>query len=125
MDFRDTADEAAFREEVRAWLAEHFVGEFLELAGRGDPSDEDNYDLRVEWERVLGADRWVGMSWPVEYGGRALEFSQQVIFNVFHGALGQLFDRFGWAACVGGIGVSLGVAAVLALRLRLPAEAAA
>jgi len=39
--------------------------------------------------------------------------------------LGQLFDRFGWAACVGGIGVSLGVAAVLALRLRLPAEAAA
>ena len=39
--------------------------------------------------------------------------------------LGQLFDRIGWTACVAGIGVSLGVAAVLALRLRLPAEAAA
>ena len=81
MDFRDTPDEAAFRDEVRTWLAEHFVGEFRELAGHGDPSDEDNFDLRIAWERVLGADRWVGMSWPVEYGGRALDFSQQVIFN--------------------------------------------
>jgi predicted MFS family arabinose efflux permease len=32
--------------------------------------------------------------------------------------LGQLFDRFGWTACVAGIGLSLGVAAVLATRLR-------
>jgi MFS transporter, YNFM family, putative membrane transport protein len=31
--------------------------------------------------------------------------------------LGQLFDRIGWPACVGGITLSLGVAAVLALRM--------
>jgi predicted MFS family arabinose efflux permease len=31
--------------------------------------------------------------------------------------LGQLFDRFGWAACVAGIGVALGMAALLAFRL--------
>jgi len=35
--------------------------------------------------------------------------------------LGQLFDRFGWAACVAGIGLSLIVAAVLAVRLKMPA----
>jgi len=81
MDFRDTPAEAEFRDEVRTWLAEHLVGEFLDIGGRGGPADEDNYDLRIEWERVLGADRWVGMSWPTEYGGRALDFSQQVIFN--------------------------------------------
>jgi MFS transporter, YNFM family, putative membrane transport protein len=34
--------------------------------------------------------------------------------------LGQLFDRFGWGACVAGIGVSLLVAALLALFLRTP-----
>jgi predicted MFS family arabinose efflux permease len=34
--------------------------------------------------------------------------------------LGQLFDRLGWGACVAGIGVSLAVAALLAVRLRLP-----
>jgi MFS transporter, YNFM family, putative membrane transport protein len=31
--------------------------------------------------------------------------------------LGQIFDRIGWPACVGGIMMSLGAAAVLALRL--------
>jgi YNFM family putative membrane transporter len=32
--------------------------------------------------------------------------------------LGQLFDRLGWAACVAGIGVSLVVAALLAVQLK-------
>jgi MFS transporter, YNFM family, putative membrane transport protein len=31
--------------------------------------------------------------------------------------LGQVFDRFGWGACVAGIGAALGVAALLAIRL--------
>ena len=35
--------------------------------------------------------------------------------------LGQIFDHFGWAACVAGIGVSLIVAAALAVRLKMPA----
>src|SRR5438876_9910428 len=35
--------------------------------------------------------------------------------------LGQLFDRFGWAACVGGIGAALGLAALLAFRMKMPA----
>src|SRR6266849_2570189 len=34
--------------------------------------------------------------------------------------LGQLFDRFGWTACVAGVGATLLVAGVLATRLRLP-----
>jgi predicted MFS family arabinose efflux permease len=39
--------------------------------------------------------------------------------------LGQLFDRFGWAACVAGVGAALAVAAALAFRLKLPGPAAA
>ena len=35
--------------------------------------------------------------------------------------LGQIFDHFGWAACVAGIGLSLAVAAVLAIRLKMSA----
>ena len=31
MDFLDTPAEAAFRDEVRTWLAEHLVGEFAEI----------------------------------------------------------------------------------------------
>jgi predicted MFS family arabinose efflux permease len=39
--------------------------------------------------------------------------------------LGQVFDHLGWAACVVGIGVSLLVAGLLALRLTAPAPAGA
>lgn len=33
--------------------------------------------------------------------------------------LGQLFERFGWPACVAGVGISLVAAAALARRLRM------
>jgi alkylation response protein AidB-like acyl-CoA dehydrogenase len=81
MDFRDSPAEAAFRAEVRAWLAEHLTGEFAALGPVGGPADEEGWDVRLEWEKVLGRDRWVGLSWPPEYGGRAADLAQQIIFN--------------------------------------------
>ena len=35
--------------------------------------------------------------------------------------LGQFFDRWGWAACVAGVGAALAAAALLAVRLKAPA----
>lgn len=35
--------------------------------------------------------------------------------------LGQIFDRFGWGACVAGVGAALALAAVLARNLKAPA----
>jgi predicted MFS family arabinose efflux permease len=37
--------------------------------------------------------------------------------------LGQLFDRFGWTACVAGVGASLAIAALLTARLTLTRSA--
>lgn len=37
-------------------------------------------------------------------------------------ALGQLFDRFGWTACVAGVGAALLMTGVLTARLRFPPE---
>ena len=56
-------------------------GEFAALGPGGGPADETGWDLRIEWERLLGADRWVGLSWPEEYGGRDAGIVEQVIFN--------------------------------------------
>jgi alkylation response protein AidB-like acyl-CoA dehydrogenase len=81
MDFTDTPEEAAFRAEVREWLAEHLKGEFAALGGKGGPADEAGWDVRVEWERLLGKDRWLGLSWPEEHGGRGATFAEQVIFS--------------------------------------------
>ena len=81
MDFADTPDEAAFRAEVRAWLAEHLVGEFAALGPGGGPADETGWDSRLEWEKILGEDRWVGLTWPEEFGGRGANLSEQIIFS--------------------------------------------
>jgi alkylation response protein AidB-like acyl-CoA dehydrogenase len=81
MDFRDSPEEAAFRAEVRAWLAEHLTGDFAALGSVGGPADEQGWDVRLEWERVLGRDRWVGVSWPQEYGGRGAGVAQQIVFD--------------------------------------------
>jgi alkylation response protein AidB-like acyl-CoA dehydrogenase len=74
-------DDVAFRDEVRAWLDTHVVGEFASLKGRGGPGDEEvGFEIRVEWERVLGKHGWIGLGWPVEHGGRGASVSQQIIW---------------------------------------------
>jgi alkylation response protein AidB-like acyl-CoA dehydrogenase len=82
MDLRDRPEDEAFRREVRAWLADHVVGEFAALGGRGGSGDETfGFEVRLEWERVLAADGWTGIGWPTEYGGRGASIADQVIFN--------------------------------------------
>jgi alkylation response protein AidB-like acyl-CoA dehydrogenase len=82
MDLRDRPEDRAFREEVRSWLADRVVGEFAALRGRGGSGDETfAFDTRLLWEKVLAADGWIGIGWPVGFGGRGLSVTQQVIFN--------------------------------------------
>jgi alkylation response protein AidB-like acyl-CoA dehydrogenase len=81
MEFHDSPAEAAFRDEIRTWLEEHLTAEFAAIGGQGGPADETSWDIRVEWEKLLGKDRWLGLAWPTEYGGRGASFAEQVIFN--------------------------------------------
>lgn len=72
---------ADFRDEVRTWLAEHLVGEFAAHKGVGSPTDDTAWDLRVEWERELSSGGWLGLTWPVEYGGRGLGLAEEIVFE--------------------------------------------
>ena len=77
VDFRDTPEQAAFREEVRTWLGEHVPAE---LQGhRGGAARFDGPEVRA-WSRTLHAGGWVGISWPVAYGGRGLSPGFQAIY---------------------------------------------
>jgi alkylation response protein AidB-like acyl-CoA dehydrogenase len=85
MDFRDTPEEAEFRAEVRAWLAEHLPDGWR---GQPHPRPEDGPEQRKEieslrrwWQRELFDGGWAGLSWPAEYGGRGASYVEQVIFN--------------------------------------------
>ena len=101
MDFRDSPDEAAFRAEVRGWLDEHLTGRYAPLRSVTGPADEDNWDLRVEWERLLGADRWVGLSWPQAYGGRGADVAapDRVQRGVREGLSGRRASRSSAKSC--------------------------
>ena len=75
------ADDDEFRALVREWLRANVTGEFAALRGRGGPGDEDiGFDVRVEWEKVLGAAGWIGLGWPREFGGRGATVDQQIIW---------------------------------------------
>ena len=62
MDLRDSPDEAAFREEVRAWLQENQPA--------GDPR---------EWSRKMYDAGYAGLTWPEEYGGHGAPYNHQAI----------------------------------------------
>jgi alkylation response protein AidB-like acyl-CoA dehydrogenase len=81
MDLRFTPEDEEFRAEVRDWLVANLTGELAELEGAGGPGREhEGLELRMEWERMLGAAGWIGLGIPGEYGGRGASLIQQVIF---------------------------------------------
>ena len=82
MDLTDTAEDRAFRTEVRTWLADNLTGEFAALKGKGGSGrDDEAHDERLAWDRHMAAHGWTCIGWPVEHGGRGLALDQQVIFH--------------------------------------------
>ncbi|MFV2176645.1 acyl-CoA dehydrogenase family protein [Actinomadura sp. LOL_016] len=92
----DFGPEAAdFREEVRTWLAEHLVGEFAEYRGVGGPTDEEAWEVRLAWDRELSAGGWLGLGWPVEYGGRGLGLLEEIVFEYEYARAGAPYRATG------------------------------
>lgn len=77
MDFRDTSEEAAFRQELRSWLTANLPPDWAEgtpQRGRGD------FERLREWGGRLYAAGYVGLTWPAAYGGRGLPPTYQAIY---------------------------------------------
>lgn len=79
MDFDDTPEERAVREQARKFLDEHATRlDPNELAGmrthRARTEDEDMALLEEgrAWQRVKAAGGWAAPHWPERHGGRAL-----------------------------------------------------
>ena len=82
VDFNDTAEEAAFRAEVREFLEAEY--EPLRAGIRKEARASDGFELtptRRTWFRTLSDRGWVAPAWPEEYGGAGLPVKQQFIFN--------------------------------------------
>ena len=70
MDFDFTSEEQAFRAEVREFLAENLP-----------PRAERGRGFMGEWLKKVRGKRWVGFSWPEEYGGGAGSLTEQAILK--------------------------------------------
>jgi alkylation response protein AidB-like acyl-CoA dehydrogenase len=84
MDFRFSAEDEAFRQELRAWLQKNRP---TQNSADDDHTDfmhegsKDDWQRRLNWHRRMHAGGWVGISWPKEYGGRGATLTQQLIYN--------------------------------------------
>lgn len=82
MESADSRDDAEFRAEVREWLEKNLTGKFSKLRGLGGAGREhEAFEERLAWNQHMAAEGWSCIGWPVEYGGRGLSMSQQIIFH--------------------------------------------
>jgi alkylation response protein AidB-like acyl-CoA dehydrogenase len=67
VDLTFSAEQEAWREEVRAFLAAELPPDFDWDSEYNE--DEEGWDFAIEFTRRLGAKGWIGLTWPEEYGG--------------------------------------------------------
>lgn len=80
MRWRDTAEEAAFRSEVREFIAAECVPHSGLLTT--DPlRDVFAIETSREWVAALASKRWLAPAWPREYGGGGLSVVDQYILS--------------------------------------------
>jgi alkylation response protein AidB-like acyl-CoA dehydrogenase len=76
VDLAFSAAERALADEAREWLVAHFV------APPAFASFDDEVAWGRQWQAKLAEARWVGIAWPVEYGGRAATPLEVALVNV-------------------------------------------
>jgi alkylation response protein AidB-like acyl-CoA dehydrogenase len=79
MDFRFTADEEAFRREVRQWLEQEIPQRWIELDPGIWEETEESWGLAREFQRRLGQKGWLAPAYPREYGGLELSHMKRLI----------------------------------------------
>tara|TARA_R110002049_G_scaffold79383_2_gene202231 strand:+ start:488 stop:1651 length:1164 start_codon:yes stop_codon:yes gene_type:complete len=86
LDF--TAQQLAFRDRVRDWLADNVPRQ----ARPADGAEGREFDLA--WQRTLYAGGWAGINWPTAYGGQGLDTFQQLIFLMEYTRCGAPGDHY-------------------------------
>ncbi len=99
MDLGFTADEEAFRREVRDWL-DHNLPEEWRHKGVGGYREEEETDLQRQWQRRLHEAGWLKLAWPKAAGGREATPVMQAIYQ-------EEMAKAGAPIILGRLGVSL------------------
>lgn len=76
MNLSFTEQQQAFREEVRAWLAQHVPAEPLQSFDTAE-----GFRQHRDWEATLNEGRWGMVTWPEALGGRGCDLIEWLIFE--------------------------------------------
>lgn len=68
-----------FRADAERWLAANVSERWRQ--NRGALDEEEETQLRAEWDRKLYEGGYAGLSLPVEYGGQGLGLAEEVVFG--------------------------------------------
>ncbi|HVD00661.1 MAG TPA: acyl-CoA dehydrogenase family protein [Candidatus Dormibacteraeota bacterium] len=77
MDFDLTPDEQKFKDEATAWLRANKP----ELTDGDENAGRAWIDQRRAWQKKMFKAGYVGLNWPVEYGGKGADLMQQLLFS--------------------------------------------
>ena len=80
MDLAFSAEDIAFRDEVRRFIAESFDEDLRTKLAQSKNGYLDR-DGQLKWQRALYKKGWAAPNWPVEYGGPGWTPSQKYIFD--------------------------------------------
>jgi len=78
MDLNFTADELAFRAEIRQWVAEHLP---KDISAKVHEALRLSKDDMQRWAKILGARGWLGWAWPKQFGGPGWSAVQRHLFE--------------------------------------------
>lgn len=97
MDLSYSAEERAFRDEVRGWLEANLPGDIRDKVVGYQGLGKDDY---VRWHRILAAQGWSVPHWPVEWGGTGWDITQRYIYDEQFGLAGApMLPPFGPSMC--------------------------
>ena len=68
----------AFRAKLRAWLTAHVTDAFRE---QRTMTFQEKMAVRRAWQKTLFESGWIGIGWPMEYGGRGATLTQESIYH--------------------------------------------
>ncbi len=81
MDLSFTAEEEAFRAELREWLGAHIPEEWTAPGFWAAQPEDRSFELRRDWERRKAEAGFAGIQWPTEYGGRGGTPGMKAIYD--------------------------------------------
>ncbi len=81
MDLRYSEEDEQFRRELRAWLAVSLPQEMRERAYWAGRSDQEQFEIRRQWEADKAAAGFAGILWPTEYGGRGGTPTMKAVYD--------------------------------------------